>query len=75
MAVETPPQKDLIELSAEDNATNVGIHTFYRRAKSGAIKASTTSVNIPGVRSKFDNLFSYNLVIPEGSQLKAKMPA
>ena len=62
-------------MGAEDNATTIGVNTLYRRAKSGATKASTTSVNILGVRSKCDILFDYSLIIPEGSQLKAKMLA
>ena len=70
--VETLPQKDLIELGAEDNATTVEIHTSYRRARSGATTAPTTSVNIPGAMPKVDNRFRYSL---DGSQLKAKMPA
>ena len=72
--MEAHPLKDLINLGAEDNATAVGIHTSHRRAKSGATKAPTTSVNILGVSSKIDNWFGYNLVIPEESQLKAKRP-
>ena len=86
--MEAPLLKDLTNLGAEDNATAAGFHEVYRRATSGAIKVFTSSVNIPGTRFEFDNLFGCRLVISEvdptndlaglqeqGSQLKAKMPS
>ena len=65
MAVEPPSQKDLIELGADDNTTNVRFRTFYRRAKSGGIRVPTTFADILGVRLKLKNLLGGSLAIPE----------
>ena len=64
VVVESPPQRDLIELGAEDNATAVGLHTVYGRAMSEATKVSIISVSIPGVRFMFDNLSGCSPVFP-----------
>ena len=84
MVVETSLQRAPIGRGA----WGIGINTFHKRARSGATKVSTTSANVPGARSKLDNLLGCSPNNPEVdptigltgprqqvSQPKSKMPA
>ena len=50
---ERATNKDLTELGAEVYV--FGIHISYRRARSGAVKFSTISVEVPVTRFRFNN--------------------